>query len=165
MAMKAEYINPFIKSVFDFFSTMMGCEVKRGQIAVAKNGAGTRESTALIGLGGPARGSVSISLPFETAEKMVSRLTGANGKLEEDTLVDGTAELVNILAGSAKAKFCEDGGTPLDLSLPTVIRGEGFQIDYPSKTVWIEVPFESELGGFKLRVTFEDDVKVPNNGR
>jgi len=163
MAMKAEYINPFIKSVFDFFSTMMGCEVKRGQIAVAKKGAGVREITALIGLGGPARGSVSISLPIETAEKMVSRMLGANGELAEDTLVDGTAELVNILAGSAKAKFCEDGGTPLDLSLPTVIRGDGFQIDYPSKTVWIEVPFSSELGAFKIRVTFEEDIRAAGN--
>ena len=164
MAMKAEYINPFITSVFEFFSTMMGCEVKRGQIAVAKKGAGTKEITALIGLGGPARGSVSVSLPFDTAENMVSRLLGAEGKLDEETLVDGTAELVNILAGSAKAKFCIDGGTPLDLSLPTVIRGEGFQIDYPSKTVWIEVPFSSELGSFKIRVTFEDDVKVGGKG-
>jgi CheY-specific phosphatase CheX len=154
MAMKAEYINPFITIVFDLFSTMMGCEVKRGQIGVAKKGAATREITALIGLGGPARGSVSISLPFETAEKMVSRLL----------LIDGTAELVNILAGSAKAKFCEDGGTPLDLSLPTVIRGETFQIAYPSKTVWIEVPFSSELGAFKIRVTFEDDMKVAGDG-
>ncbi len=164
MAMKAEYINPFITAVFDLFSTMMGCEAKRGQIAIARKGAAEKEITALIGLGGPTRGSVSLSLPFETARRMVARLLGADGEIEDDTLVDGTAELVNIVAGSAKAKFCQDGGAPLDLTLPTVIRGEGFQIDYPSKTVWIEVPFSSELGSFKIRVTFEDDIKVAANG-
>jgi CheY-specific phosphatase CheX len=87
-----------------------------------------------------------------------------DGELDEDTLVDGAAELVNIVAGSAKAKFCKDGGAPLDLSLPTVIRGEGFQIDYPSKTVWIEVPFSSELGSFKVRVTFEDEIQIASDG-
>jgi chemotaxis protein CheX len=161
--MKAEYINPFITAVFELFSTMMGCEAKRGQIAIAKDGAGSKEITALIGLGGQARGSVSISLPYETARGMVAQMLGVDGELEEDTLVDGVAELVNIVAGSAKAKFCQDGGTPLDLSLPTVIRGEGFQIDYPSKTVWIEVPFSSELGPFKVRVTFEDDIQIAEN--
>lgn len=164
MAMKAEYINPFITAVFDLFSTMMGCEAKRGQIAIAKKGAAEKEITALIGLGGPTRGSVSISFPMDTAERMVARMLGTNGELDEDTLVDGTAELVNIVAGSAKAKFCKDGAAPLDLSLPTIIRGEGFQIDYPSKTVWIEVPFSSELGPFKIRVTFENDVKIAGNG-
>ena len=160
MAMKAEYINPFITAVFELFSTMMGCEAKRGQIAIAKKGASTKEITALIGLGGPARGSVSISLPFDTARAMVTRLLGTDGEIDDETLVDGTAELVNILAGSAKAKFSLEGGVPLDLSLPTVIRGEGFQIDYPQKTVWIEVPFTCEMGSFKVRVTFEDDAGI-----
>ena len=158
MSMKAEYVNPFIASVLDLFEKMLGCKATRGKIGVAKKGATSKEITALIGLGGPARGTVSISFPTDTAASMVARMLGTESQLSDDMLVDGTAELVNIVAGGAKAKFCKDGEAPMDLSLPTVIRGEAFRIQYPSKTVWIEVPFTSELGSFNLRVAFEDAI-------
>ena len=58
---------------------------------------------------------------------------------------------------SALAKLSQEGATPIDLSLPTVVRGDNYQIDYPTQTVWLEVPFNSSLGEFNLRVTFERD--------
>jgi CheY-specific phosphatase CheX len=66
---------------------------------------------------------------------------------------------VNIVAGSAKAKLNAGNDHPLDLSLPTVVHGENYNVQYPSKSVWLEVPFKSDLGEFNLRVTFET---VPN---
>ncbi len=68
------------------------------------------------------------------------------------------AELVNIVAGGAKVRF-SDGGKPVELSLPTVVRGSHFSVDYPSQAVWLEVPFQSELGAFTLRVTLEPESK------
>jgi hypothetical protein len=41
------------------------------------------------------------------------------------------------------------------LSLPTVVRGTNYKVDYPTRTAWLEVPFKSDLGSFSLRVTFE----------
>ena len=126
--MKIEYINPFIDSVHKLFSAMLGSKVEQGQIGVAKGKSVPFELTALIGLSGMARGTVT----------------------------DGVGEIVNIVAGSAKSKFTGDG-SPIDLSLPNVIRGDNYTIEYPSQAVWLEVPFESELGPFNLRVTFELD--------
>ncbi len=73
----------------------------------------------------------------------------------DDTVSDAIAEMVNIVAGGAKAKLNLGGGAPLDLSLPTVVRGNSYNVDYPSGSVWLEVPFDSDLGSFRLRVTFE----------
>jgi chemotaxis protein CheX len=74
----------------------------------------------------------------------------------DETVTDGVGEIVNIVAGSAKSKFTGDG-PPIDLSLPNVIRGNDYTVEYPSKAVWLEVPFQSELGPFNMRVTFEID--------
>ena len=64
-----------------------------------------------------------------------------------------------MVAGSAKAKLTQDGSTPIELSLPTVVRGNNFNVDYPTQSVWLEVGFECDMGEFTLRVTFEFDDK------
>ncbi|MBN2308073.1 MAG: chemotaxis protein CheX [Candidatus Hydrogenedentes bacterium] len=159
--MKVEYINPFIESVYDLFATMLDAEVQRGEIGVTSAGGNPREIMALIGLSGPARGTVAISFPAQTALAMVGKILGVDTRVVDDTVSDGIAEIVNIVAGSAKARLTQGGGTPIDLSLPTVVRGNSYSIDYPSQAVWLEVPFTSELGAFSLRVTF--DFKSPQD--
>lgn len=158
--MKVEYINPFIESVYDLFSTMLGCRAQRGSVALATPGGASREITALIGLSGRARGTIALSFPEPTALAMVGRLLGMEMETVDETISDALGEMVNIVAGGAKAKFTtENGETPIDLSLPNVVWGNNYHVDYPSQTTWLEVPFSSELGSFNMRVTFEMDRK------
>ncbi len=152
--MKVEYINPFIESTYELFTTMLSAEAKRGDVGLAGE-ANPRDIMALIGLSGKARGMVALSFPVATALNMVNRLLGTEIRLVDDTVSDAIAEMVNIVAGGAKAKLNLGGGAPLDLSLPTVVRGNSYNVDYPSGSVWLEVPFDSDLGSFRLRVTFE----------
>ncbi|MDX9974045.1 MAG: chemotaxis protein CheX [FCB group bacterium] len=154
--MKVEYINPFIESVFELFSTMLGAQAMRGEVGVARGpNCNPREIMGLIGLSGNVRGTVALSFPTGTALAMVSRLLGMETHVIDETVSDAVAELVNIVAGSAKAKMNTSDGPPTDLSLPTVVRGNSYSVDYPSKAMWLEVPFTSDLGPFSLRVTFE----------
>ena len=153
--MKVEYINPFIESVHDLFSTMLNAEIERGEIGVTSASGNPRDIMALIGLSGPARGTVALSFPTNTALAMVGRILGTEPRVVDDTISDGVAEIVNIVAGAAKAKLTKGGGTVIDLSLPTVVRGNDYNVDYPTQSVWLEVPFKSGLGPFSLRVTFE----------
>jgi len=153
--MKVEYINPFIESVYGLFSTMMESEVQRGEIGVSAGASNPRDMVAIIGLSGPARGTVALSFPSGTALRMVSRLLGSETRVVDESVSDGVAEIVSIVAGNAKARLTQDGGTPIDLSLPAVLRGNDFSVQYPSQSVWLEVPFTSDLGPFCLRVTFE----------
>ena len=153
--MKVEYINPFIESVYELFNTMLGAQAKRGDIGVADNESNPRDIMALIGLSGPARGMVAIAFPVGTALSIVNRLLGTETRVVDDTVSDAIAEVVNIVAGGAKAKFPISNCPPIDLSLPTVVRGNSYNVDYPSTSVWLEVPFQSDLGEFSLRVTFK----------
>jgi chemotaxis protein CheX len=115
---------------------------------------------ALIGLSGMARGMVTLAFPVDTALNMVNNLLGTEIRVVDDTVSDAIAEMVNIVAGGAKAKLSSDLEKPIDLSLPTVVRGNSYNVDYPSGSVWIEVPFDSDLGSFALRVTFEMEADV-----
>ena len=153
--MKVEYINPFIESVYDLFTTMLSSKAQRGDVGLAKTDANPRDIMALIGLSGMARGMVALAFPVETALNMVNSLLGTEIRVVDDTVSDAIAEMVNIVAGGAKAKLNTGDGPPIDLSLPTVVRGNSYNVDYPSGSVWLEVPFNSDLGPFTLRVTFE----------
>jgi chemotaxis protein CheX len=156
--MNVEYINPFVESVYELFENMLNSNVKRGEVSLATSNKNTRDIIALIGFSGTVRGNVAISFPVQTALKMVSQLLGLEVKVMDDTVSDAVAELVNIVAGGAKAKFKinkNENQKPIELSLPTVVRGNSFSIDYPRSSLWLEVPFSSGLGDFALRVTFE----------
>ena len=157
--MQARHINPFIEAVYELFQTMLKSKVERGQIGVTDGGARPSDIMAIIGISGPTRGTVSLGLPTPTALAVVGRILGMQVDQIDDTVSDGVAEVVNMIAGSAKAKLNSGNEHPLDLSLPTVVRGERYNVQYPSKSVWLEVPFKSELGDFNLRVTFETSPK------
>ena len=74
----------------------------------------------------------------------------------DEGVLDAVGEMVNIVAGGAKAKLPHlEDRAPIDLGLPTVVRGHSYMVAYPSNSVWLDVPFSSELGSFNLRVNFE----------
>jgi chemotaxis protein CheX len=157
--MRVEFINPFIESVSGLFSTMLSCKAQRGDIALMKNSPFNHEIVALIGMSGPVCGTVAISFPTRTALRIVHRLLGVETAQVDETVLDAMAEFVNIVAGGAKAKLSSETGPLIALSLPTVVRGTDYTIEYPSWTVWLDVPFTSELGDFSLRVSFESSSK------
>ncbi len=154
--MRVEYINPFIESIYDFFGTMLGAAVKRGNVSVTRDDTDEGTVRALIGFSGPVRGTVVMTMSDSTAAEILKALLGSEITLDDDSIKDGVAETVNIIAGGAKARFTTDGSAVIDLSLPTVIRGHKVRVDHPSNAIWLEVPFNSSLGDFLLKVTFDD---------
>jgi len=155
--MKAKYINPFIESVVDFFSTMLAAQVRRGNIELWKADEVTGQVMALVGLSGPVKGTVALSLPPETALKLTGSLLGEEISEMNELAFDSVSEACNIIAGGAKARLPVNGGPPVNLGLPTVISGDRFKVSYPSDSIWVNIPFESDLGTFCLRITMKSD--------
>lgn len=162
--MKVECINPFIQSVSDLFSTMLSADAKRGDIQLSKSLPTGHEILAIIGLSGTTRGTVALSFPLSTAKTILERFIGEDPGDDNEALTDGLAELVNIVAGGAKAKFNGEGQPPITLSLPTVISGTEYKMNFPSNSMWLDVPFDSQLGNFSLSVTIECTGKNAKGG-
>ncbi len=152
--MDSKFVTPFVDSVKDFFGAMLQAEVR-----AETDGAQARPSTdlydlaAMIGISGPARGNVTLSLGSETAVAIINRLLALELEEVDETVADGVAEMVNIIAGNAKARL-GGGAAPLALGLPNVVRGEGYSVEYPSGTERVDLPFTSEFGPLLLRLTF-----------
>jgi chemotaxis protein CheX len=153
---RAEYINPFIESVRELFSTMLSCQAQRGNVTLSDGQSATHGIVAIIGLSGPARGTVALDFPSQTAFAIVGRLFGEAPTEFDADVSDTVAEMANIVGGGAKARLRNDSH-PIDLGLPTVVVGGDYQVHHPSQSTWLEIPFASELGDFTLRVTFGSD--------
>lgn len=155
--MKVVYINPFIKAVNAVFKKMLNCEVERGEVGLSLGDIDIRHFTALIGLSGAIQGNVALSFPVASALNITSRILGIETKVVDETVTDSLGEMVNMVAGAAKAQLAAEKDSPTDLTLPLVIRGSDYNLMHPSQAMWLEVNFTSELGPFFLRVTLEDD--------
>jgi len=149
--MNAQQINPFIEATCQVFQTMLQCEPSRGKMRVADQPNEQGGLTALISLSGDMRGAVAVTFPVETARSVAQRLAQTEDDIENEELIDALGEVANMISGCAKAKF---DGMDITIGLPTVVRGETFCLDHPKNSVTLVVPFTSELGAFKLNVTF-----------
>lgn len=150
--MDVKLVNPFVESVNAVFETMLNLHPTRASVKIGQGGSDGKSLTSLVGLSGQVHGVVVLRFPPETALAVAGRMLGAEPSNTNGEVVDAISELVNIIAGSAKAKFEYD--PPLQLGLPTVVEGSEYRVKYPSKSVWLEVPFSCEVGDFTLEITF-----------
>jgi chemotaxis protein CheX len=147
--MKVEYINPFLTSTICTFETMLGCKLIRGTPFVKNGTQPQHEVSGVIGLSGKAQGTVVLGLSRQAA------LSAAEVLLQERPLdinadvTDAVGELVNIIAGGAKAKLEH---LELNVSLPTVITGRFHCIEFPKKVTPICIPFDSPWGDITVEV-------------
>lgn len=154
--MNAQFINPFVEGVDSVFQMMLNVKPARCKVRMGGGGNGqTNCLTSLVGISGQVQGVVVLRFPPPTAIEMAKRMLGTDLTEVSEEVIDAISEIVNMVAGSAKAKLNYD--PPLDLGLPTVVQGNNYKVRYPTGSTWLEVPFESEAGNFTLEVTFESN--------
>jgi chemotaxis protein CheX len=150
--MKAEHINPFLKSTIETFKTMVGLTVTPGKLYLRKE-PNTADISGVIGLSGDIRGAVVMAYPLATALKLSSKFLGE--KIEELNagVADCIGELANIITGFAKKDL---QSLHLSISLPSIIRGPGHVVDMPKDAPIMCIPFDSEIGNFVMEVSMVD---------
>lgn len=147
--MRADYINPFIKSLNRVFQTMLDCSVERGEIRLRRHGPSEFYVSGVVGLSGKAIGSVVLGISEELAIRAASVLLSAPVVAVDADVCDAIGELTNMVAGAAKAELAE---YRLLLGLPNVVVGHNHIICFPSNAAPICVPFASPWGPLMLEV-------------
>lgn len=147
--MKAEYINPFILSTVEVFSTMLNCELTRGQLSLNANFQPEHDVSGIIGLTGNASGTVVVSLQKEVALGAAEAMLGEKPESFNADVIDAVGELTNMIAGRAKANLEH---LDMKLALPTVITGKNHCITFGSTAQTICIPYTCDWGELSVEV-------------
>lgn len=155
LILKADRVNPFLRAIREMVSTMLGGTVARGKPSLSGGHMPSGYLMAIIGFNGPITGTVALALPPSTARNMTAALLMQEPTEVDSDIIDTMAEMVNIIAGAAKADLSIAAGQTLELSLPAVVRGDDYVVESPSRVIWLDVPLTSTFGEFLVRMTFE----------
>ncbi|MGL1935721.1 MAG: chemotaxis protein CheX [Fibrobacterales bacterium] len=146
---KVEHINPFIKATIESFSTMIGVTLKPGKIQLKDTASTIHDISGIIGLSGGARGAIAISFPKACALDVVSKFIGEEINDINEDVTDAIGELANIIAGYAKKDLTEFS---IQISLPSVITGEGHKVSDAKDVTAMVIPFTYDSFSFDLGV-------------
>ena len=145
-----QYIIPVVVDVtLDTFESFVGCKViARHPHFLDVEKEPEWDISSIIGLSsGAVKGAVILAMKKELAIKITDLLVGDTHTEIDADVVDAIGEIVNIIAGNIKPAI--PSGEQIVISIPTVIKGKGHSIAWPSKQVrMLCIPFK----------IFEDDI-------
>ena len=151
--MDVVYIDPFISSVSNMFSSMLFSATHSGDIVNETNGLNIGDINACVELSGSLSGTVVLTFPSKTAVQLVNSLLAMELTDVDETVIDGISEMANIVAGAAKAQLPVAGGEPIKLGIPISFQNDSGKI--PTKEEWTRISFDGELGSFNLWISLE----------
>lgn len=150
--MDPQYIKPFIASIQNVFSTMMQLPVTVQAPKIKDDPSMTYDVSGIIGLSGDVVGSVVLSFPKDTAERIVSLLTGSPMTADSPDFADAIGEIVNMVSGGAKASFT---GKKVSISCPSVVVGAGHKVAKQTDAPTIVIPCATDCGEVAIEVTIQ----------
>jgi chemotaxis protein CheX len=149
--MNVEFVNPFVASTLEVFETMLATVLSRGRIRLRAPGEVSGGITGIIGIAGRVNGMAAIGINDDVAIRMCERFLNAPVSAVNDDVVDCVGEVINMVAGGAKARLEQHA---LSISLPSVVRGPQHVIEFPKGATPVCIPFTADLGEIQLQIGF-----------
>lgn len=147
--MDPNFIVPFIKTTKNLFETMFQMAVDVKDPVVKSTHGPSFDVSAIIGMSGDVEGAVVLSFPRATAQRVVSLFTGADVGGSDEDLSDAVGELVNMIAGGAKAQF---KGRSVSISCPSIVIGTNHVVFGKKDVVCVVIPCSCDCGEFNVEV-------------
>ena len=148
--MDSTYIVPFVNSIQNVFETMLRLPVQISEPELKRTGSPNFDVSGIIGMSGDVEGSVVLSFPTTTAERIVSLFTGMELSQTHEDFTDAVGELINMISGGAKAQF---KGKDVSISCPSVVIGADHVVFGRKDVVCILIPCETDCGNFAVEVS------------
>jgi chemotaxis protein CheX len=156
--MDAAYIRPFIASIQNVFSTMMQLPVQVKEPRIKAGSAGEYDISGIIGMSGDVVGSVVLSFPNDTAQRVVALFCGQPLAIGTPDFADAIGELVNMVSGGAKGMFT---GKKVSISCPSVVVGSKHHIARQSDTPCIVIPCSTDCGELVIEIAIKETSATP----
>jgi len=157
---RIELIGPFVEGVRDTFQTAASLPVRRRGVYLKKGHTMFGEVSGVIGLSGPTAGTCAVSMSTRLAVYAVRQMlmTPAGEEVTTTDVRDGVGEIVNMVAGRAKAILSKTR-FKFDLTLPTIITGRSHEFYRGKGAPCVVVLFDAVGTG----ESFALDVSVAEN--
>lgn len=152
--MQTEILNTFIIATNKVLVSEANIQAKRGPLSLERGAYTSNEVSVLISLVGDVWGIAIISLSFDIAKAITSRILGQEFHDFNELAQSGIGELGNVIMGHTCTRLAELGYT-IDISIPTLIVGKGSHIS----TLGIDrivIPLETEVGVIQLNLALRE---------
>jgi len=141
-------------SVVEIFSTMIMMEVEVADAAPPPLSVFTNSISGVIGLAGTQKGVLALHFPMPVALAVTSSFLGMEVTDPGPDVEDAIGELANMLGGSVKTVLT-DKGRDIQLSMPTTISGERYDVQQTNDTLRHALAFHTEAGNFLVELQLE----------
>ncbi len=152
IAVDVEHINPFISGTVDTVTQMAGMNCERVGLRLSSEATSHGYYSGTIGLSGKAEGFVSVTFSKELATTVVSKmLSMTEEEISEEDIRDGVGELMNVIAGAAKAELVNTKHS-FQLSIPQVFSGGPHTVAQPRGIPVFVIEFKADDEPFDVLV-------------
>jgi chemotaxis protein CheX len=148
--MDPAFITPFIASIQHVFATMMQVQVTVGEPQIRSAPTATYDVSGIIGMSGDVVGSVVLSFPKASAQRLVALFAGQEFDTNSPDFADAIGELTNMLSGSAKGMF--QGKKKVTISCPSVVIGPQHVVARPKDVPCIAIPCSTDCGDLVIEI-------------
>ena len=138
LKLEAAHLKVLKDSTISTFGAFCGSEPTfDGDFETADDGGSVQGIIAVVG---DLSWSVTIGFPPETATTLAEKFSGFEIPFQSDDMTDVVGELANVLAGDIVAKL-EGIGVRVQMSLPSVARGQHFSMAHPGSALAARMRF------------------------
>jgi chemotaxis protein CheX len=137
-------------SVVETFAKICNSEISRHEEAI-----GCQKRVKIVGIisfVGDLMWSLSLVLPHDSAEEIAKKFAGFEIPFDSADMGDVVGELINVLAGVLSGNL-ERVGVSSHMSLPTVARGDAFELMRPENLVSRSLHFSITENDFLIEIT------------
>jgi chemotaxis protein CheX len=150
MPVITKVVNPYISAAVDLLSTMAGLHAEKKDVFLKRNYRLFGDISGIMSLTGAVEGQVVVCFEETLARDVVGRIMSARPQdLTKDELRDGVGEVINIIAGNAKAALATTEYAH-QIGLPAVATGQGHEVSHPGNAPCIVVVFD--VGGQPMAI-------------
>jgi len=152
--MKAEFLNPFVKSVIDIISSTISETPVKGKIFLRDKYPYKTDNVAIIvGIAGRISGQLVLSLNDECARSIAAVMLMEEEVPELDEIAQSAlAEMSNMITANATIGLSEVGYT-CDITPPSVITGRQMEISCKEEIKTIVIPLELSMGKIDVNIS------------
>lgn len=160
--MKAEFLNPFVKSIIQIIENTVSETPEKGQVYLRdKYPYGSADVAIIVGITGVLSGQVILSLPLDCAKGIAARMLMEESIPELDEYAQSAlGEMANMITANATIGLA-DAGFTCDITPPSVITGRNIEISCQEGIKTIVIPLKLSMGAVEVNLGIIETAALP----